>query len=488
MDNHATAMDKLVLTSPIRATDARMIIFSADTLALLGSSEALREELRYSAALLHSMTFIDLLPDLSEEKLRAMLCNMAGNSTGDVFLNTRLQREDGSTLAVRLRLCRLALDNKPVIMATTEVLPQRESLTPSVREKRLEHIASRVPALLFQMRQGPNGLIQFSFLSQGCENLLGLAPEALYANARQFFTLIIDEDRESWATQLRESAEKLAVLHWEGRLKILSWNDTKWISLRARPEDDGENGIQWTGVMTNISNSKQQEMMLRQSRAELSALYTHRDREQEEEHAHLREALHDDLGGNLSALKMMLTYLWEKMPEADKDKFSEQKSYIDKIISRSLRSVQQIATELRPGILDAGLVAALDWLATEQQNQTGIHYEFRCNATDIPMDSSLATSLFRIAQTACANIREYAQASAAEIQLYDGCSELLMEIIDNGKGGLSPELATPLNYRLREMQERVTLLGGSFSVATRPGKGTLISLRVPLPELAPTTD
>ncbi len=350
----------------------------------------------------------------------------------------------------------------------------------SIREERLEHIIARVPALLFQMRQGPNELIQFSFLSQGCEDLLGVAPELLYANARQFFAMIVDEDRESWATALRRSAENLEVLQWEGRVRIASWKDTKWISLRARPEDAGENGLQWTGLMINISNSKQHELALRQSRSELSDLYLHLDREKEEEHAHIRQALHDELGGNLSALKMMLTHLWASMP--DTDKFAPQKAYLDKIITRSIRSVQQIATELRPGILDTGLVAALEWLTREQENQTGIHYELRCNAGEIPMDSALATTLFRIAQAACDNIREYAKASAAEIHLYDGCSELLMEIIDNGKGSLPLEKTHPLNYRLREMRERVDLLGGSFSMATRPGKGTLISLRVPLPE------
>ena len=58
-----------------------------------------------------------------------------------------------------------------------------------------------------------------------------------------------------------------------------------------------------------------------------------------------------------------------------------------------------------------------------------------------------------------------------------------MEIIDNGKGyPTSVQSNTPLNRRLREIRERVALLGGSFSVASRPGKGSLISLRIPLPE------
>lgn len=351
----------------------------------------------------------------------------------------------------------------------------------SEREARLARIVAKVPGLLFQMRQGSTGLIQFSFLSEGCENLLGISPESLYANARQLFAQIIEEDRESWSTQLRQSADKLEVLSWEGRIQIDAWKDTKWISLRAMPEDDGDNGIQWTGLMTNVTHSKFNEYSWRQSRTELAELYVYLNHEQEEEHAHIRQTLHDDLGGNLSALKMMLTHLWETA--SDVNEFLTQKSYIEKLINRSLRSVQQIATEIRPGILDAGIVAALDWLATEQENQTGIHYELRCNADDIVLDPALATNLFRIAQAACANIREYAQATAAEIHLYDGCSELLMEIIDNGKGYRAlAQTNSPLNYRLREIRERVAFSGGNFAIASRPGKGTLISLRVPLPE------
>ncbi len=226
--------------------------------------------------------------------------------------------------------------------------------------------------------------------------------------------------------------------------------------------------------MTNVTHSKFNEYSLRQSRTELAELYVYLNHEQEEEHAHIRQTLHDDLGGNLSALKMMLTHLWETA--SDVNEFLTQKSYIEKLISRSLRSVQQIATEIRPGILDAGIVAALDWLATEQENRTGIQYELRCNADDIVLDPALATNLFRIAQAACANIREYARATAAEIHLHDGCSELLMDIIDNGKGYRAlAQTNSPLNYRLREIRERVAFSGGSFAIASRPGKGTLIS-------------
>ena len=481
MQNYATMLASPDLKQAICASDTRMIIFSADSLRLMTSSEAIRHDLNYSQAALNSMKVTDLLCDPDDEKFPDIVSQIQTNRTNDFHLNTVMQRSDGSTFSVALKLSLMQLQNSPVVVATIDA-PQRQTVARvSEREARLEQIVAKVPSLLFQMRQGSTGLIQFSFLSGGCENLLGIPTESLYANARQLFAQIIEEDRESWSTQLRESAEKLEVLNWEGRIQIDTWKDTKWISLRATPEDDGENGIQWTGLMTNISHSKSHEQSLRQSSAELADLYVHLNHEQEEEHTHIRQTLHDDLGGNLSALKMMLTHFWETSPEINE--FMTQKPYLEKLVSRSLRLVQQISTEIRPGILDSGIDAALDWLATEQENQTGILFEFRCNDDEMALDPSLVTQLFRIAQAACANIREYAQASAAEIHLYDGCSELLMEIIDNGKGyPTSVQSDTPLNRRLREIRERVALLGGSFSVASRPGKGSLISLRIPLPE------
>lgn len=481
MENNDITLASPDFKQAVRITGNRMIIFAADTLRLIASSEAWQHELQYPQAKLNSMKFTELLGSPEDEKFIAVLSRIKAGSLDDFRLDTFMQRQDGSRFPVILKLSLMHLQNSSAIAAILEVPQRQAAAAVSEREARLEHIASKVPGLLFQMRQGSTGLIQFSFLSDACENLLGIAPESLYANARQLFMQIVDEDRESWSTQLRESAEKLEVLSWEGRIRIEAWRDTKWISLRATPEDDGENGIQWTGLMTNISRSKDHEQALHQSRAELADLYVYMNREQEEEHAHIQQTLHDDLGGNLYALKMMLTHLWDTGP--DVEEFLTQKPYIEKLISRSLRSLQQIAAEIRPSVLDAGIVAALDWLTKEQETRTGIHYEIRCNAGEIPMEPALATSLFRIAQAACANIREYAQASAAEIHLYDGCSELLMEIIDNGKGyPAAAQANTPLNYRLREMRERIALLGGSFSMASRPGKGTLISLRVPLPE------
>jgi PAS domain S-box-containing protein len=195
MENHATMLVSPDLKQSISASDTRMIIFSADSLRLMTTSEALRHDLNYSQAALNSMKVTDLLCDPDREKLRDIVSQIRTNRTNDFHLNTSLQRSDGSTFSVALKLSLMQLQNSPVIVATIEA-PQRQAMTRvSEREARLEQIVAKVPSLLFQMRQGSTGLIQFSFLSDGCENLLGIPPESLYANARQLFTQIIDESK-----------------------------------------------------------------------------------------------------------------------------------------------------------------------------------------------------------------------------------------------------------------------------------------------------
>jgi signal transduction histidine kinase len=277
---------------------------------------------------------------------------------------------------------------------------------------------------------------------------------------------------------LRASATALSVLNWEGRVWIESWQDTKWINLRATPRDEGEDGIQWTGLMTNISQGRKLQEEIRESRRQLAELSAHVEQVKEQERERIERDLHDDLGGNLSALKMMLEHVWKQVPQTPY--LAERRDYLNQLLDRSIESIHRISADLRPGILDAGLVAALEWLAQEQQEQTGLPYRFSCNQPDIELDPKVAISLFRVAQEACNNIRKHAQATCVDMRLYEDGEQLLMEIIDNGIGMEGTRRDSPRSFGLRGMAERMTMLGGEFSIASLPNKGTIVTARLPL--------
>ncbi len=476
MEDHPRMLEETWLTHLIQESGNEIFIIDARSLAILEASEALRRNLQYSAAELATMSASQIMRDLSDEQLHQFVGRLRAGGEPEITARTTQLRRDGSLYDVTLRLSYAQLQDVSALIAVS-VAPRTER-TPVSREERFAQIEAHVPGLLFQMRRGPSGLLQFSFLSQACHDLLGQPPEALYANPARFLALIADEDRASWAAALRESASTLAVLNWEGRIWIEAWQDTKWINLRATPRDEGEDGIQWTGLMTNITQGRKLQDEIRESRRQLAELSAHVEQVKEQERERIERDLHDDLGGNLSALKMMLDHVWKQVPSTPY--LVERHAYLNQLLDRSIESIHRISADLRPGILDAGLVAALEWLAQEQQAQTGLPYRFSCNHADIDLDPKVATSLFRVAQEACNNIRKHAQASCIDMRLHDDGQELLMEIIDNGIGMEGTRRDSPRSFGLRGMAERMAMLGGEFSIVSQPGKGTLVSARLPV--------
>jgi signal transduction histidine kinase len=187
--------------------------------------------------------------------------------------------------------------------------------------------------------------------------------------------------------------------------------------------------------------------------------------------------LHDDVGGNLSALKMLLSHVWKKLP--DTPYLTEQYLYLDQLVDTCIESIHKISSNLLPDVLEGGLPSALASLATEFTHQTTIPCEFHCNLNSVSIDENLATMFFRISQEALANVRKHAQASAVEIHLYGSDHELQLEIIDNGCGIPEKQRYNSQSFGLQSMRDRSAEFGGRLLIATGAGKGTLLSVRVP---------
>ncbi len=484
MEDHPRMLEETWLANLIQESGNEIFIIDASSLAVLEASEALRRNLQYSAAELAAMSASQIMRDLSNEQRHQFVGRLRAGGEPEITTRTAQQRRDGSFYDVTLRLSFAQLQDVAALIAVSTESPAER--TPLSREERFAQIEAHVPGLLFQMRRGATGLLQFSFLSQACQDLLGQPAEALYANPTRFLALINQEDRASWAAAMRESASRMAVLNWEGRIWIEAWQDTKWINLRATPRDEGEDGILWTGLMTNITQGRKLQDEIRESRRQLAELSAHVEQVKEQERERIERDLHDDLGGNLSALKMMLEHVWNQVPSTPY--LIERRNYLNHLLDRSIESIHRISADLRPGILDAGLVAALEWLVQEQQEQTGLPYRFHCNRADIELDPKVATSLFRVAQEACNNIRKHAQATGVDIRVFEDGRDLQMEIIDNGTGMSGDRRDSPASFGLRGMAERMAMLGGDFSIASAPGKGTIVTIKLSMPIGCPQGD
>ncbi len=455
-------------------SDAELYVIDESTLGLLSASNAACRQLHCDAHELRGRPMADLLPDLASAELRQQLSTLPEGAI--LRIETIQRRPSGGAAKVWLQLSRLALPQLTALVAVAEASPGHTLV--ASHQDRIAQIENHLPELLFQLMRRPSGELQFCFLSMACEDLLGQPADAMYADAGRFIEQIVDDDRQTLVDKMRQSANDLAVLNWEGRLWIESWQDFKWINLRATPRDDGAEGILWTGLMTNITQGKRQAEELRQSRAQLADLTAHVDNMLEQERERIERDLHDDLGGNLSALKMMLAQVWKQLPQTPF--LVERADYLNQLIDRSIESIHRISADLRPSILGAGLVAALEWLAQEQQKQTGTPHILHCGRQDIDMAPNLATSLFRIAQEACNNVRKHAHASRVDIHLREGDDELVLEVVDNGIGIADDRRNNPRSFGLLGMAERTSALGGKFKLTSRSGRGTKVRVTLPL--------
>jgi two-component system sensor histidine kinase UhpB len=352
----------------------------------------------------------------------------------------------------------------------------------------LQAFVSNTPGLVYQFTLHAGGAVDFPYLSEGCAALLGLTGPELEAAPDKFVELILPEDRPGYDDAMRASAATLGMWNWEGRIWIDAWNDVKWINLRATPHHlpDAPGSVQWEGIMTNITTSKQEQEEVRRSRARLAELTAHIEQVKEQERTRIAREIHDDLGGNLTAIKMALAMLSRRLPP-EQPQLAEKAAYVDSLVDRTIDAVHRISLDLRPSMLDFGIVAALEWQIREFEQQMGIACSFSCNEKEIALSLDHATALFRIFQEALTNIAKHARASRVVVRLQRQQEEICLAITDNGTGIAAADRAKPKSFGLRGMSERAQALGGTLALSGAPGGGTIVTIRIRLAAPAPRT-
>ena len=348
-------------------------------------------------------------------------------------------------------------------------------------ESRFQAIVSNTPGSVFQFRQGAGGEIEFIYLSDGSKALLGIEPEELYQTPSQFYSMMNARDHASLRTRLKISAAELCLLDWDGRVWIDGWQDTKWINMRATPRKLSNGVIVWDGIMLNITQSKNEKSQIEQSRRELADLTAHINTIREDERKKIAREIHDDLGGNLTAIKMGLTSIIDQ-PEVDLKAILKHTKGLLSVVDNTFATVHRISGNLRPNILDLGIVDAIEWQTKEFQKQLATPCLFTSNRAEISASTEQAMAMFRICQEALSNISKYAQATEVSVDLNASDNEVAMTITDNGIGIKPNDKLKTDSFGLRGMQERAIAMHGSFRISKpiESKQGTVITVKLPI--------
>ncbi|MGO9015609.1 MAG: response regulator [Dissulfurispiraceae bacterium] len=217
---------------------------------------------------------------------------------------------------------------------------------------------------------------------------------------------------------------------------------------------------------------------LNRSNEQLRNLAAHLQYVREEERAKIAREIHDELGQALTAQKMELSWFRER--------YGDNKAICDKAgammdaLNATIRAVKRICTELRPSILDDfGLVEAMQWQANEFQTRTRIECAVDSVPEDIEMDKERSTALFRIFQETLTNVLKHAGATKVTARMTKDKDNIILEVIDNGKGITDEQLSKPQSFGLIGMRERVYPWGGKVEITGHKNRGTKVKVSLP---------
>jgi len=219
---------------------------------------------------------------------------------------------------------------------------------------------------------------------------------------------------------------------------------------------------------------------LRSSREQLRALAAYLQSARESERSVIAREIHDELGSMLTGLKIDLSWLTSRLP-ADQMPLLEKSRAMSKLVSNIIQSVRRISTDLRPGMLDdLGLVAAIEWQTQEFQARTGICSRFTSTLGNGKLDRELDTAVFRILQETLTNVARHANATRVDITLKEKAGGIILTVRDNGKGITQRQIFHRKSLGILGMRERALLLGGEIIIVGLPGKGTTVTVDIPI--------
>jgi len=426
---------------------------------------------------------LSIVPKGKEKEFPGMLQSSLQGKTIQK-LETRRQRKDGTEIDVSLSAAPLRDSSGNIIggVAIMADITERKRA-----EKELQQSNQSLQALI---EASPLAIIAVD--KEGIVKSWNPAAQKIFGwSAREalgHFIPVVPPDRKAeFHTILNkvlkgEQIHGLTVKRWRKNGKLID------VSLSTAPLQDIEGRIVGTmGIVEDITERKEAEAELINSREQLRLLTRKLESAREEEGTRIAREIHDEIGQLLTALKMDLAALKVGLSPDNQTLLGKVEGMLS-LVNSTLEAVHRIATELRPLILEEeGISATLEYEARKFQERTGIACQPEISPGEVKLDQERATALYRIVQEALTNIIRHAQATKVKISLIRKEGELILEVKDNGKGIEFGKALDPNSLGIIGLKERALQFGGEVTITGSPAKGTTVTVRLPLAEAKSTS-
>ncbi|UVL55905.1 PAS domain S-box protein [Pseudomonas sp. B21-035] len=444
------------------------------------ANRAAESMLGYPSGALIDRPLIDFEPNLHMDRWLDLWKRARASDEAPQHFETRCLRADRSLLPVDVSLSFLRFrDAEYLVVFLADVTERRRALA-ALRESeaRLKGIAGNVPGLVFRLERNPaEGELEFPYISEGSEALVGYAPAALQHPDMGLRNLVHPDDRADYHRVQDLALATDSDWSWQGRI-LTRQGEQRWADIKASTRTLADGRVVWDGVVWDISQSKRVELELARSQEQLRELSAHLESVREEEKARIAREVHDELGQMLTVLKLETSMCELAYAELDPG-LNERLGSMKRLIAQLFQLVRDVATALRPPILDAGIASAIEWQARRFEARTQIPCLVQVPENLPPLSDAKAIGLFRILQEALTNVMRHAQAHTVQISLSLDGQTLRLTVIDDGVGFVL-EQSRPTSFGLVGMRERVLMLGGSMTLESEPGEGTSLSVAIPL--------
>jgi PAS domain S-box-containing protein len=284
-----------------------------------------------------------------------------------------------------------------------------------------------------------------------------------------------DVEYEAW--KKRTDDKRYEEMSWKHQKKDGTIIKVKIISNKIIYE-----GKEATLALANdITAQYQAEEKLQKSVEAFRELASNLETIRESERTHMAREIHDELGQQLTGLKMDISWINKRVKSEDaavQQKMQETIQLIDKTVI----TVRRIATELRPSILDdLGLISAMEWQSDEFEKRSEIKSIFTTNVNHITISNEIATGIFRIFQESLTNVSRHSKGTEVLSSFKKEGNMLTLTIVDNGVGFNEDEIAQKRTLGLLGMKERVGLINGTYQIKGKNGNGMGASVIITVP-------
>jgi two-component system sensor histidine kinase UhpB len=322
--------------------------------------------------------------------------------------------------------------------------------------------------------------------SEGIEKLFGYRHEEVSSKFDWWIQRVHPDDRDRVTEAIRKAVEG-AGRAWSSEYRFRR-QDESYATVLDRGfiiRDSVGKPIRLVGGLSDVSEQRIAERALENSRQQLRALNSRLQTGREDERAKVSREIHDELGQVLTALKLNLDWLERKITKGGPG--PAQSELLDRILESvemtetAIQSVQRIATELRPAVLDnLGLIEALQEEAHRFQLRSSIACEVLLPPDGLTLRPETSTAIFRVFQEALTNVARHAEATTVRVSLETQQDQVLLQLEDNGKGIGVEAIGDPRSLGLLGMTERASALGGHVAIAPVLPHGTRVTLQLPL--------